>query len=68
MGWSVVARYWGFRRFAEELRRTGWQVGEAMVAIEAELKALACHPERIHAALSRRAVGEPNWEVEIISE
>jgi adenylate cyclase class 2 len=29
-----------------------------MVAVEAELKALARHPERIHAALSRRAVGE----------
>jgi len=29
-----------------------------MVAVEAELKALARNPERIHAALSRRAVGE----------
>ncbi len=29
-----------------------------MVAIEAELKALARDPERIHAALSQRAVGE----------
>ncbi|MEA2202452.1 MAG: adenylate cyclase, class 2 [Solirubrobacteraceae bacterium] len=29
-----------------------------MVAVEAELKALARHPEHIHAALSRRAVGE----------
>ncbi len=29
-----------------------------MMAVEAELKALARHPERIHAALSRRAVGE----------
>jgi adenylate cyclase class 2 len=29
-----------------------------MVAVEAELKALARHPERIHATLSRRAVGE----------
>jgi adenylate cyclase class 2 len=28
------------------------------VAVEAELKALARNPERIHAALSRRAVGE----------
>jgi adenylate cyclase class 2 len=29
-----------------------------MVAVEAELKALARHPERIYATLSRRAVGE----------
>jgi adenylate cyclase class 2 len=29
-----------------------------MVAVEAELKAFARNPERIHAALSRRAVGE----------
>jgi adenylate cyclase, class 2 len=29
-----------------------------MVAVEAELKALVRNPERIHAALSRRAVGE----------
>jgi adenylate cyclase class 2 len=29
-----------------------------MVAVEAELKVLARNPERIHAALSRRAVGE----------
>ena len=28
------------------------------MAVEAELKALARNPERIHAALSRRAVGE----------
>lgn len=28
------------------------------MAVEAELKALARHPERLHAALSRRAVGE----------
>ncbi len=29
-----------------------------MVAVEAELKALARNPDRIHAALSRPAVGE----------
>ncbi|MGH3602104.1 MAG: class IV adenylate cyclase [Pseudonocardiaceae bacterium] len=52
------ALYRGFRRFAEELlgQRDKWW--EAMVAVEAELKALARNAERIHAALSQRAVGE----------